>query len=175
MNNHIADVIKVMLGVADDPATPEGVQDWINTLVVHLQDSDVPDPRFVKGGPIPETLGMMADEYAVVRAERLRIDKESKAVKERETEIYNCVMSTLDESTDTGASGTTYRVQRIEKDQPRVTDWPTLHAHIQATGSFELLGRSVNKKAVMEQIESGEIPGVAVEPVPTLSFTKVDS
>jgi hypothetical protein len=164
-----------MIDVMNDEQTPAPVQQWLSSLTERLMDSDTPDERFVKGTPIPPGLGAQADEYAAVREERLRIEKEAKAVKEREMEIYNCIMSTLDESTDTGASGKFYRVQRVEKEQNQVKDWQEVHNWILKNQNFEILGRSINQKAVREYFEGGEaIPGIEVVEVPTLSFKKVD-
>ncbi len=167
-------VVRDIQAVLNDPATPEPVIGWLNGLLVKLEDVGAPDPRFVKGGEIPASLGDLADEYAVVREKRLAEEKIAKATKERETELFNSALATLDESADTGAMGKEYAVQRVEKDVNNVTDWPALWKHIQQTGSFELLGKSINQKAVREQIEAGEaIPGIEQNKVATLSFTKV--
>jgi len=175
-NDKVRDVAKAMLLVHEDPATPDPVKQWIADLVERLMDSETPDPRYVKGTDIPQGLGAQADEYAAVREERLRVQKEAEAIKSRETEIYNCIMSTLDESTDTGAMGHFYGVQRVEKDQVQVKDWDAMWKHIQTTGDFNLLQKRVNDKAVKELAEGGDaVPGAEIVKVPTLSFTKVKS
>lgn len=148
MNPKIADVITMMTHTHDAPDTPAPVKQWLAGLISILEDSDIPDQRFVKGSPLPSAVGELADEYAMVRAERLRIAKEADAVKERETEIYNVIMSILDESTDTGASGKTYRVQRVEKDRINVVDWPTLWKWIAENDGFDMLQKRLNDKAV---------------------------
>jgi hypothetical protein len=169
----VQDVIKLMLMTADDPTTPEPVKAWLTGIVDRLMDSGAPDERFMKGYEIPQGLGAQADEYAVVREERLRVQKEAEAIKARETELYNVIMSTLNESTDTGAMGQFYAVQRIEKDQVQVKDWDQVWSYIQSTGSFDLLQKRVNEKAAKERFENGEtVPGAEVVKVPTLSFTK---
>lgn len=175
MSDKIRDVAKAMLMVHQDEQTPEPVKQWLATLIERLEDADTPDPRFVKGSPIPQGVGAQADEYSAVREERLRVEKIAKEIKDRENEIFNCIMSTLNESTDTGASGKFYRVQRIEKEVNQVKDWSAFHKYIQEKGAFELLQRRLNEKAVREQIEGGEkMPGIEMELVPTLSFRKVD-
>lgn len=174
MQNNVKMVFDQMLSVYNDDVTPEPVKGWLRGLLDMLQQ-ETKDPRFTKGTPIPTTVGAMADEYSLVREERLRIEKEARAVKDRETELYNVIMSTLDESADTGASGKLYRVQRVEKDRSNVKDWPALWAYIQTNGAFDLLQKRLNDKAYRDQIEAGEtIPGVESEMVPTLSFRKVD-
>ena len=172
----IIDVIKLMNDVASDEATPEAPRQFFRSCIERLSEFETPDERFVKGTPIPTAVGAMADEYSVVRAERLRIEKIAKVVKERETELYNVIMSTLNESTDTGAAGNAYMVQRVEKEQYRPADWPTIWNYIQQTGDFDILGKSLNKTALKDRVEAGtEVPGVSSEMVPTLSFTKVKS
>jgi hypothetical protein len=164
---------EALRAVMNDNATPQAVQSWI-LGILELLEYTGPDPRFVKGGPVPEGLGAMADEYSEVRNERLRIEKEAAGVKARESELYNIIMSVLDESTDTGASGQTYRVQRIEKERQNVKDWPAFWSYIQQHGAFELLQKRLNDKAVREMVEGGEaLPGIEAEMVATLSFTKV--
>lgn len=172
----LKDVITAMLEVGDDEQTPEPVKAWITGLVERLMTVGELDERFMKGSVIPSGVGAQADEYSVVREERLRVQKLAESIKSRETEIFNCIMSTLNESTDTGAMGQFYGVQRIEKDQVQVKDWDAVWAHIQSTGSFDLLQKRLNDKAAKERGEEGEpVPGTELVKVPTLSFTKVKS
>jgi hypothetical protein len=173
MTDNVEKAASALRAVMNDDATPAPVQSWI-LGIVELLDDDSPNPRFVKGGEIPESLGSMADEYSDVRNERLRIEKVAAGVKARESELYNVIMSVLDESADTGASGKNYRVQRIEKERQNVKDWPALWSYIQQNGAFELLQKRLNDKAVRELAEGGEVlPGIEAEMVATLSFTKV--
>lgn len=172
----VRDVIAAMLIVSQDENTPPAVVSWIDGLIERLMSAGQMDERFMKGSAIPEGVGAQADEYSVVRAERLRVQKESEEIKKRETELYNCIMSTLNESTDTGAMGKVYGVQRIEKDQVQVKDWDQVWAHIQKTGNFDLLQKRINEKAARERFEEDDaVPGAEVVKVPTLSFTKVKS
>ena len=174
METNVKMVFDQMLTVFNDDATPPPVKTWLQNLLTMLQEEQK-DPRLVKGTSIPTTVGAMADEYSIVREKRLAIERTAREVKDRETELYNVIMSTLDESTDTGASGKLYRVQRIEKEQSTVADWPSLWSHIQSTGAFDLLQKRLNDKAARDQIEAGQVlPGVETRLVPTLSFRKVD-
>lgn len=174
MEQNVKMVYDQMSAVYNDDVTPQPVKDWLAGLLHKLQEAPEKDPRFVKGTVIPASLGALADEYAVVREERLRIEKEAKAVKEREMELFNSALSTLEESADTGAVGENYSVQRVEKEVRGVEDWPTLWAYIRENNAFELLGKSINQKAVREQQEAGEkLPGIKTDTVATLSFRKV--
>lgn len=173
LNTKVEDVIRDMVSVAESADTPEPVREWLGSLVERLMDSDTPDERFVKGSEIPTGIGPKADEYMVVREHRLAMEKEARGVKDRETEIFNSIMSTLDESTETGGIGKFYGVQRVEKDVVNVKDWDSIWKHIQDTGDFNLLQKRVNDKAAKEMIEGGTaLPGVSMEKVATLSFAK---
>lgn len=133
------------------------------------------DERFVKGGPLPNSVGAQADLYAVVRDLRLQMQKAVDEVKERETEIYNVIMSTLKESADSGAAGQNYRVQLVTKQRQNVKDWPAFHAFVRQYDLFEMLQKRLADKAVEEFTEKYQQlpPGVESVDVPTLSFNKV--
>ena len=175
MPDNIESVVQAMTGVISSPDTPPAVQDWLRGLVAQLQSANVIPERFTKGAPLPTTLGALADEYAYVRQARLDKDKEAASIKERETEIYNVVLSALSESEDTGASGKHYRVQRVSKTVNNVEDWTALQAYIQQSGAFEMLQRRLADKAVKEYAETtGALPpGVKAAEIATLSFTKI--
>lgn len=171
---NIQKTIETITAVKDDPATPPAVVEWLTELLTLLYEPDPVDERIIKGSPIPTALGAQVDEYAYVREERLKLDRQSAEVKERESELYNCMLSTLAESTDTGASGNTHRVQLVEKEYATVKDWDTFLNHVKATGSFELMRRSLNEKAALETLEDNEnVPGVEVSVVSRLSITKI--
>lgn len=173
--------IEAMMVVAADPATPQAQRVWLKELVADLEDEDAqPAPiddesRFIKGAPIPASLGAQADLYADVREKRLAMEKEAALVKDRETEIYNAILSTLNESADSGASGKHHRVQRVMKTVQSVTDWPQLWAFIRETGNFEMLQKRLSDKAAAEWAEANgtQVPGVGEREIATLSFTKI--
>lgn len=133
------------------------------------------DERFVKGGPLPNSIGAQADLYAEVRDLRLKMQKATDEVKSRETEIHDFILSALSESTDTGASGKTYRVQLVTKVRQHVKDWPTLWGFIREHGMFELLQKRLSETAAKEFTDTYKqpLPGVEDVEVPTLSFNKV--
>ncbi len=151
MNPKIADVVTMMGVVADAPDTPDAVKEWLGGLMNLLDEADTPDEKFVKGSPIVPGVGAQADLFVEVRDERYRLEKLAAKVKEREMEIYNGILSTLDESTDTGAAGEEYMVQRVEKARINVTDWPTLWKYISEEGAFDMLQKRVGDKAVEER------------------------
>jgi hypothetical protein len=129
------------------------------------------------GGPMPKSIGRVADLYSDVRTLRLAMDKEVDAVKARETELREYIINNLSKSGkdgDTGASGLRYRAQIVSKDVPRPIDWPKIHAYIQETGRFDLLQKRLGEKAVMDMVADNQtIPGVEVISVPDVSITKI--
>lgn len=144
--------------VQESAETPDPVRNWLGNLMTAIEDLEIPDERFVKGSPMPESIGALADEYSIVRAERLRLQKESEEVKSRETEIHNVILSFLNESADTGASGKLYRVQRVEKEVVNVVDWPALWKYIAENDAFDMLQKRLSDKAVTDRFEEA-LPG----------------
>ncbi len=162
--------------VLQDPATPKNIVDWLTDIGTALAAALQPSARLLKGSALAETTGGLADQYAEVRAARLELQKLSERVKERESELYKMILANLEASPDTGAAGHNYRVQLVSKTRNNVKDWPTLHAHIQKTGDFEMLQKRLADKAVAEYAETNEgrmPPGVEPVEVATLSFSKV--
>lgn len=133
------------------------------------------DERFVKGGPLPNSIGAQADLYAEVRELRLKMQKATDEVKDRETEIHNAILSALSESTDTGASGAHHRVQLVTKTRQHVKDWPSLFAFIRQYDLFDLLQKRLSDTAAREFVDTYKqpLPGVEDVEVPTLSFNKI--
>lgn len=177
MNYSNLETIETSLAlVTGDPQTPDGIVAWAADLTDILTGPMIPQDQFRKGTQLPVGVGNLADEYAVVRARRLELDKEAKAVKDRETEIHNCILSSLVETPtgDTGAAGQNYRVQLVMK-QRYLPDWPVVHAFILKNNAFELLQKRLADTAISEYVEANKaLPlGVTVADVPALSFNKV--
>lgn len=174
MDEHMDYVKRAMMEVASSDATPPPVRDWLTDLLRHIALAE-DNPRWQKGAPLPSNIGALADEYAEVRDHRLEMDKAAARVKERETEIFNIILSALEESPDTGASGQHHRVQRVVKTVQNVADWPALYQFIQTTGAFEMLQRRLSDKAASEWAEANGAlpPGVKAVDIATLSFTKI--
>lgn len=126
------------------------------------------------GAPLPKSMGRCADLYNDVRQLRLAMDKEVEAVKARESEIREYIISNLSKSADTGAAGLRYRAQIVMKDSPRATDWQALWAYIAKNNRFDLLQKRLGEKAVMDTLaDNVRIPGVEVVHVPDVSITKI--
>lgn len=135
--------------------------------------------RFVKGHPLPSTMGACADEYKAVRDVRLAMEKEAQAVKDRENELKEYMIANLSKSAqeggDSGAAGRFYRVQVTTAEKITVTDWPSLHAYIQRTGRFDLLQKRLGETAAADTVEKdgAMLPGCERIVVPDISVTKI--
>jgi hypothetical protein len=126
------------------------------------------------GGPMPKSIGRVADLYSDVRALRLAMDKEVETVKARESELRDYIITNLSKSDDTGAAGLRYRAQIVSKDVPRPADWKKIHDYIQDTGRFDLLQKRLGEKAVMDMVADNQtIPGIEIISVPDVSITKI--
>jgi hypothetical protein len=115
----------------------------------------------------------MAVEYDTLRTERLAIEKQAEAVKEKETELKRQIMDGL-QAAGINSVGDNKKVYAlVQKDEPVADDWKALYTHIQQTGEFELLYRRINPAAIKERWENGiKVPGIQKFPSLVLSITK---
>jgi hypothetical protein len=126
------------------------------------------------GSPLPPSIGLCADLYSDVRALRLMMEKEVEAVKARENEIREHIISNLSKSDDTGAAGKRYRAQIVMKEVPKIADWTKLTGYILANDAFDLIQKRLSDTAVTGRWEAGElVPGVDKMNIPSVSITKI--
>lgn len=130
------------------------------------------------GDPIPESMGAVADEYALTKNFRLAMEKVVEPVKDRESELRDHMIRNLEKSRgeggDTGAAGRMYRVQIKDKEIPKVNDWNRFWGFIAEYQRFDLLQKRTSDKAVMDMVEAGQMPpGVETVLIPDVSVTKV--
>jgi hypothetical protein len=126
------------------------------------------------GAAMPKSIGRCADLYHDIRELRLMMEKESEAIKARETEIQEHIINNLSKSDDTGAAGLRYRAQVKQETKPQIADWKELTGYILENDRFDLLQKRLGEKAVTDLWEAGTvIPGVAKVHVPKLSITKI--
>lgn len=119
------------------------------------------DKKFIKGSPLPKSVGLCADLYKEVSELRLAMQKEVDKVKARETEIKDYIIDNLSKSDDTGAAGKKYRAQITTKAAASVADWDKVREFIRENDRFDLLSKSINQSAVKSMWENGEqVPGV---------------
>jgi hypothetical protein len=132
------------------------------------------DPKFIKGGAIPQAIGLCADLYHDVRELRLAMQKEVDEVAAREKEIKDYIIDNLSKSDDTGAAGKRYRAQIVTKVTPAAADWEKIHQFILENDRFDLLQKRLSDKAVQDMWENGEeVPGVERFNAISVSITKL--
>ena len=126
------------------------------------------------GAPMPKTIGRCADAYKEVSELRLAMQKEVDTIKERESEINDHILENLSASDDTGASGLKYKAQIKTSVAPSATDWEAIHDFVYENDRFDILGKSLNKKAIEELWDAGKkVPGVVKINVKKVSITKI--
>lgn len=132
------------------------------------------DPKFVKGSPLPASIGLCADLYHDTRTLRLAIEKVAESVAAREKEIKDHIINNLSKSDDTGAAGKRYRAQIVTKTTPAAADWQKIHEFIRDNDRFDLLQKRLSDKAVQDMWEAGEeVPGVERFNSVSVSITKL--
>jgi hypothetical protein len=114
--------------------------------------------------------------YQSARAERLSLEKVADAQKKVETAHKDALIEALRDLKDARQSGVVVNDQIVQlrvKSVPQVADWPTLYAHVQATGEFDLLYKRLNGSAVNLRWEDGKsVPGTQPFPLEELSIRK---
>lgn len=125
--------------------------------------------------PVPaKLLGEVADYYWRVKEERLKADKVSAALKEKETQAHELIVNQLRQQEIAAIGGSTVILEVKEDYKPHVTDWSKFYATILATQDFSLLERRPSVSACKERWELNEaVPGVEKFPVYKLSKRKV--
>lgn len=89
-------------------------------------------------------------------------------------EVEDHFINTLAVGEATGVQGHSARVQINDQVVPTVENWEAFYAHIKKTGSFELLNRAVNRKAVTERWDAKkQVPGVGRFVAKKVSCTKL--
>ena len=126
---------------------------------------------------IPKSIGACADLLFDLRQERLKLDKVVENMKANETLLQEHIINSLPKG-DTGAAGKHHKVAVRTEQIPQIDGdnggWEKLYAYIKRTGSFDLLQRRLNPKAVMERLEDKKkVPGTKLFNVVKVSLTVV--
>jgi hypothetical protein len=126
---------------------------------------------------IPKSLAAAADLYYSTREMRLKLEREAEANKDFENQLKDHLINSIPKSDATGIAGKLCRVSVQTKPIAQVADWEKFYAHVaknRAKGSFALLNKAVNQKAVKEVWDAGKsVPGVEVFNSVVLSVNKV--
>ncbi len=126
------------------------------------------------GDKMPKSIGRCADAYHEIRELRLAMDKDVKKIKARETEIHNHILDNLSASDDTGAAGLKYQAQIKTDEKASADDWEEIYDYISDNDRFDMLGKSLNQKAIKEMWDNDmKVPGVKKVNVKSVSITKI--
>lgn len=121
-----------------------------------------------------KSLAARADFLGELDKMRLEAQKAFKVLDDFQGALEEWFIQNLPVSDATGTAGKDTRVEIKKKPYAKVEDWNKFYAHIKKTGSFELLNRAPNAKAMKERWEAGkQVPGVVKEETKVVSITKV--
>ena len=99
--------------------------------------------------------------------------KEVAVIQARETEISNHIIESLPVG-DSGAIGHKYKAVVTSDEKPTADDWEAVYDFVVENDRFDLLGKSLNAKAVKEMWENGEkVPGVQKFHAKKLRITRI--
>lgn len=134
----------------------------------------------IKPAKLPKNLGGCVDLYHATRQRRLEVERYAAQIKEEETRIFNHVLDNIPKG-DGGAVGKEFKAIRTETTRYSIENDADFYAFVKRTGSFDLLNRAINQKAVAERLEDPKfikkygaaVPGTKGFKVFSLSVTKV--
>ena len=141
--------------------------------------SDSAFPK-IRAARLPKSLGACVDKFHEARATRLAAKKYMDDLKEEENRIYTHILDNIPKG-DGGAVGKQFKAVRTEENKFSIKDDALFYAHVKRTGSFDLLNRAINQKAVRERLDDPKyikkfpdgVPGTKSFKVFGLSITKV--
>lgn len=130
----------------------------------------------------PKKLATCADRLYEIKLrsaelrQELAQDKRTKELERLKKEVALIETKIREELPKDGAQGIAGKlamVQLVDKDRPTVEDRDKLNEYIKKTGSFDLLQKKLNNKAVEERWKEGKIiPGIGVFTDRTVSLRK---
>lgn len=128
------------------------------------------EPKMPK---LPKNLGGCVDLYHKLRQERLALEKVADAKKTEEQYVYDYIVDNIPKG-DAGAVGKEYLAIRTETPTFSIDEDKEFYAFIKKTGSFDLLNRAINQKAVRERMEDEKFMKKHPKGIPgTKKFTKI--
>lgn len=129
--------------------------------------------KTVKLPKLPKSLGLCVDKYYDARQARLALEKQVDELKEVETFIQEHIIKSIPKG-DGGAVGQRFKAVRVEEKRYSIEDDTAFYAFVKKTGSFDLLNRAINQKAVRERLEDAKFVKKYGDKVPgTKPFTAV--
>lgn len=121
-------------------------------------------------------LGKIADYYHDTKTARLAADKAAAALKTKEEQAKNALITQMRAQGISAAGGKKLRctIDPEPDYKPTVKDWSKLYAHILKTKDFSFLQKRIGEAAVKERWEDGVIvPGVDKFPMYKLSTSEI--
>jgi hypothetical protein len=120
------------------------------------------------------TLALMVNDYIRLREDRLSLERQAEAIKEKETELKAGLIEALATHGANGVAGATHRVTLRKKSVPQVQDWSKLYEYILQNEAFDLLQRRLSAPAVVERWDDKkEVAGVVAISVTDLGINKI--
>lgn len=123
----------------------------MNKLAKKPEAADAAFPK-IKPAKLPANLGGCVDLYHATRQRRLEVERYADQIKAEEMRIFNHVLDNIPKG-DGGAVGKQFKAIRTESTRFSIEDDKAFYAFIKKTGSFDLLNRAINQKAVAERLE----------------------
>jgi hypothetical protein len=120
------------------------------------------------------SLAEVTDEYYKVQQERRELDKKSKELKERETNLKNYIADFLRKNKMSAVGGTHIIATYVRKPKAIAENWSTLYDFIVQNEAFDILQRRLHEGAIKDRLEQGEsIPGLGTIWIDDISVSKV--
>lgn len=118
-------------------------------------------------------LGTAIDELYELRAKRLDIEKQVKALKSEELALRVEIKRLLDSVSLEGGRGQVATASIVHSVEPTVKDWSAFYQFVTANDAFDMLQRRLSSTAVKQRWDNGvEVPGVEKFDTWDLSLTK---
>ena len=139
--------------------------------VAHYDPATVPNQfePFTQEGALVDYPASIA-EINKLKAQRSALEKQADALKARQTEIEEAVISSLSAQNILGTKVPGFSVGVLQQPRYSVLNWDALYAHIKATESFELLNRALKNASVKEMVSLGASPDdlarIGIDPEP---------
>ena len=139
--------------------------------VAHYNPADLPQAfqPYTQEGALVDYPASIA-EINKLKAQRSALEKQAEALKARQNEIEEAVISSLAAQNILGTKVPGFSVGVLQQPRYSVLNWDTLYAHIKETDSFELLNRALKNASVKEMVQLGassdDLARIGIDPEP---------
>ena len=139
--------------------------------VAHYNPADLPQafqPYTQEGALVdyPATIAKINE----LKAKRKQLESQADALKAEQKELEEAVMQSLFAQNLMGTKVQGYSVGILSQPRYSVLNWDVLYTHIKATGSFELLNKTLKNASVKDLVASGmsddELVKMGIDPAP---------